>query len=109
MALLLIVCPRTRRSIPTNVTRRTAATMARDEARTVGPCPYCGGRHRWHPRDAFPVGNHTGAGRVKVTREPPGGAPHDILIDLLSRLAASDPAPVGLRLPAPRARTGAAA
>ena len=62
MALLMIVCPRTRRSIPTNVGERAASAMKPGEAREVGPCPYCGGQHTWTARDTFPLGRPRGRG-----------------------------------------------
>lgn len=57
MAHLMIACPVTRRSVPTNKSVRPEALATADlGTNTVGPCPYCGGSHTWTTRDAYPAG-----------------------------------------------------
>lgn len=57
MPLLMIVCPKKRRSFPTNKVVR-AEELGRTDlgTNTIGPCPYCGEQHTWTMRDAFPRG-----------------------------------------------------
>jgi hypothetical protein len=67
MPLLMITCPKTRRSIPTNLVASPAELAAGDPApRTIGPCPYCKGTHTWTLAQAFPVGS-----RPQRTYPPP--------------------------------------
>ena len=54
MSQLLILCPNTRRLLPTNRSIRATALAGADlGVNTIGPCPHCGQHHTWTIADAY--------------------------------------------------------
>ena len=57
MPHMMIACPVTRRSVPTNTTVRREDLATVDlGTRVIERCPYCQGSHAWTMRTAYPAG-----------------------------------------------------
>jgi hypothetical protein len=73
MPQLMIACPVTRRSVPTNKSvRREALATADLGTNVVTPCPYCRGSHTWTIRNAFPAGTPAHLRPRRVTQAQDG-------------------------------------
>ena len=73
MPQLMIACPITRRSVPTNKSLRQEELATADfGTNTVSPCPYCRGSHTWTMRNAYPSGTPAHL-RPRPTTQVQGG------------------------------------
>jgi len=53
MAILMIICPIAHRALPTGVEVEPSKFESLLDVPRTAACPYCGGAHVWHKREAW--------------------------------------------------------
>jgi len=70
MAMLMIICPIAHRALSTGVEVEPAKFESLLDVPRTAACPYCGGAHVWHKREAWLADPEFAGPDLEPTRAP---------------------------------------